>query len=371
MWKKTILVIIVLIIVLGAIFGGRYYVVQKKLAAFAARGVAPTAVATAVAHEQPWASQTTAVGTLEAVSGTEITAQIAGNVTQIAFKSGSKVKKGDLLVRLDDSSQLALLHADQAKLKLAKTTLARQKKLYARHVTSQSKLQKAKADKAAAQAAVDGDRAMLKKLHIAAPFDGVVGIREVSLGQYVSPGTPIVNLQSYNPLYLNFSLPQSALADVHMGAKVAFTVSAYPDKTFEAKVTATGSRVNPDTRNLDIQATVDNAKGLLRPGLYGKVLLSIGKPVVGVVVPDTAVTYSTFGDVVYVVKDKSDKGGKGKIAHAQVVQVADQRNGQALITKGLKAGDTVVIAGQVKLRDGVPIVVNNKIKPRSKHKTGG
>ncbi|MGH8820537.1 MAG: efflux RND transporter periplasmic adaptor subunit, partial [Rhodoferax sp.] len=301
MLKQLIVVVVILIAVFGAIFGGKFYADHRAAVAASRRTFPSTAVSTAVAREEPWSPLINIVGSLQAVNGTEITAQIAGNVTQVAFRSGANVRKGELLVRLDDSSQLALLHADQAKLQLARATLARAQKLYAAHAGSQSDLQTAEANSGAAQAAVEGDQATLKKLDIAAPFSGVVGIREVSLGQYVSPGTAVVNLQSYDPLLLDFSLPQSNVSEIAVDQNVLFTVNAYPDKSFKGRVTAIGSQVDPATRNIALQATLANPQALLRPGMYGNVELEMGQAQHGVVVPNTAITYNTFGDNVYVV----------------------------------------------------------------------
>jgi membrane fusion protein (multidrug efflux system) len=360
MRKQLIVVVVILVVVFGAIFGWKAYAAHGAAVAAAHRGFPPVAVATAVARDASWSPEVNAVGTLEAVDGTEITAQLAGNVTQVAFRSGTHVHKGELLVRLDASSQLALLHADQAKLRLTQTTLARTRTLYAAHAASQSDLQVAEANQGAARAAVEGDRATLHKLNIAAPFSGVVGIREVSLGQYVSPGTPVVNLQSYDPLLLDFSLPQGSVSAVAVGQPVAFVVNAYAGETFAGRVSAIGARVDPATRNIKVQATLANPRGQLRPGMYGNVKLTVGVAQHGVVVPNTAITYNTFGDAVYVVN--TDARG-GLVAHARVAEVRDQRDGSALLGAGVKAGETVVTAGQNKLRDGAAVTVDNSVQP--------
>ncbi|MGA9853208.1 MAG: efflux RND transporter periplasmic adaptor subunit [Gammaproteobacteria bacterium] len=360
MRKQLIIVIVALVVLFGGIFGGKMYAKHRAAVAAAHRGFPPTTVSTGVARDEPWSPEVNVVGSLEAVEGTEITAQIAGNVTEVAFRSGGRVHKGQLLVRLDDSSQLALLHADQAKLQLAQTTLTRTQKLYQARAASQSDLQTAQANAAAAQAMVDGDQATLRKLDIGAPFSGVAGIREVSLGQYVSPGTGIVNLQSYDPLLLDFSLPQSSVSEIAVGQKVAFTVNTYPGRSFAGRVTAIGSQVDPATRNIAMQATLANPRNLLRPGMYGGVQLSVGHALHGVVVPNTAISYNTFGDYIYVVESAP---GKPLTVHEQVVQVQDQRDGSALLASGVNAGETVVTAGQEKLRDGATVTVNNSVQP--------
>jgi len=358
--KQVLGVVVILIVVFGGLFGGKFYANSRTAAANLHRTAPAVAVSTAVARDEAWSPEVNVVGSLEAVQGTEITAQIAGNVTAIAFHSGDHVHGGQLLVRLDDTSQQAQLHADQARLTLAQATLGRALKLYAAHAASQSDLQTAEAGAAGAKAAVEGDKATLRKLDIAAPFAGKVGIRAVSLGQYVSPGAAIVDLQSYDPLLLNFSLPQSTFSNLAVGQKIAFTVNAYNGKSFAGKVTALGSRVDPATRNIALQATLPNPHDLLRPGMYGSVQMTVGQAAHGIVVPDAAITYSTFGDNVFVVTEGADHG---LTAHQRVVQVADQRDGLALVASGIKAGETIVTAGQQKLRDGVTVAVHNSLQP--------
>lgn len=360
MKKHWLWVIVGLVVVFGAIFGGKSYAGHRAAVAAAHRSFPPVAVSAATARNESWSPDVSVVGSLEAVQGTEITAQIAGNVTGIAFRSGAPVRKGQLLVRLDDSTQLAQLHADAAKLQLARATLVRTQKLYAAHAASQLDLQTAEADDGTARAAVEGDKATLAKLDIVAPFSGVAGIREVSLGQYVSPGTSIVNLQSYDPLLLDFLLPQGSMGAIASGRDVAFTVDAYAGKAFDGRVTAIGSRVDPATRNVDVQATLANPQALLRPGMYGNVKLSLGQALHGVVVPDTAITYSTFGDIVYVVRHAAHDT---PTAHQQVVQVREQRGASVMLASGVAAGETVVTAGQNKLHDGAPVAIDNSVQP--------
>ncbi|HEX7323890.1 MAG TPA: efflux RND transporter periplasmic adaptor subunit [Rhodanobacteraceae bacterium] len=360
MAKKWLLVIVLLIVVFGVIFGGKALLQHRAAVAAAHRHFPPTVVSTATAREQNWSPHVSAVATVEAISGTEITAQIAGNVTRVGFKSGTAVHRGALLVQVDDSTQLAQLHADAAKLQLAKTSVARARRLFAAHAASQANLQSAEAAVATAKAAIEGDRAVLAKLRITAPFAGVVGIRTVSLGQYVSPGTAIVDLQSYAPIYVDFSLPQADLRFLKPGASVTFATGAYPGQGFNGRITSVGSRVDPQTRNINLQATFANATRALRPGMFGKASLDIGEAQRGIVIPNTAIAYSTFGDTVYIVKAPP---GRPATVHSVIVHVAAQRGSLTLVSGGLKAGDVVVTAGQNKLRDGAPIAVNNAIHP--------
>lgn len=353
LWMTTG-VVLVLVVLFGGLFGGRWLHDRRVAQTTAAQGGFSAAVATALARQATWDPSVQVVGSLAAIDGTEITAQIAGNVTEIAFAAGKPIKAGALLVHLDDSTQLAQLHNDEARLKLAHVNLQRAQELASSNFISKVDLDQASLAAEQAEAVVEQDRAVLRKLRITAPFDGVVGVQEISLGQYVAPGTAIVNLQRHNPLFLNFSLPQADLPRLGTADRVSFTVDAYPGRMFSARVTALGSGVDPSTRNVKVQATVDNPDGALRPGLYGQVSLNIGKPLAGVEIPDTAVAYSTFGNIVYVVEPAD--GGR-QIAHARVVKVADERDGRVLLASGVADGDTVVVAGANKLFDGAAITV--------------
>lgn len=359
--KRRLIAVAVLAVVLGGIFGGRAYLDGRAAAAAAGRGYPAATVATAMAQHASWDSEVRVVGTLRAVEGTDITAQIAGNVSQIAFESGARVRKGQLLVQLDNSTQMASLDSNQARLEQAARDLARMQNLYPDQAVSQQELQAAETNHSVAAAAVSSDRAALAKLRITAPFSGVLGIREVSLGQYVSPGTGIVNLQRWDPVLLDFTLPQNMLDQIRPGQKVTFAVDAYPDRIFAGEVTAIGAQIDPETRNLAVQATLTNADERLRPGLFGHVTLALGRALTGVTVPHTAITYSTFGDTVYVVS--SGDGGR-RIAHARVVHVLAERDGKAMLNADdLQAGSVVVTAGQHKLRDGVPVMIDNSVQP--------
>lgn len=367
MHRQWIITIVALITVFGAVFGAKWFQTHRAANAGDTQGPPPAAVETIVAKADRWDPDLRVVGSLAAVDGTHITAQIAGNITEITFTPGTAVSKGALLARLDDTTELAQLHADEARLALARTTLTRARSLFATKATSESALQSAEADHESALAAVEGDRAVLAKLRITAPFSGVVGIREASLGQYVSPGTPIVRLESLDPLFLNFALPQDRLRELAPGNAVRFVVDAYPGETFHGRITALDSAVDAQTRNIAVQATVRNPDGRLRPGLYGTVSISIGAKIEGVSLPETAIAYSTFGNIVYVVEGpgaSNAAGAEGTITHrptvrARVVTIVANRDGRVLVSEGVTAGDVVVSAGQNKLRDGAPVAIRN------------
>lgn len=359
--SKWLIGLAILVLVFGAIFGGRYYQDRSAAAAAAARGRPAAAVATATAREASWDTRVRALATLRAVEGTRISAQIAGNVTRIAFESGARVRRGELLVQLDDSTQQAALVSDQARLTSAAADLARAKRLVEAQAFSQEQLQVAQRDYDMAAAAVASDQAVLAKLRITAPFDGVLGIREVSLGQYVAPGTGIVDLQRLDPLLLDFALPQEQLAQLATGQEVTFTTSARPNESFTGKVTAIAARVDEDTRNIGVQATVRNADGRLRPGLFGQAMLGLDSVTQGIEVPQDAVAFSTLGNSVFVVG--AGEGG-GQVARAMLVQVLQQRDGNVLLdAEGIEPGTMVVTAGQNKLQDGAAVVVDNGAQP--------
>lgn len=358
---KWLIGLAALALAFGGVFGGKWYQDRKAAEAAAQQGWPAASVATAQAEAASWDGQTRAVGALRAVHGTQISAQLAGNVTQIAFESGARVRKGDLLVQLDSSSQQAALRSGQARLKSTAADLERARSLIRSHAVSQEQLQAAQRDHDVAAAAVASDQATLNKLRVTAPFAGVLGIREVSLGQYVSPGTGIVSLQRLAPILLDFALPQELLAQIKVGQSMTFTTSAWPGEVFDGQITAVAAQVDADTRNLTVQATLANQGERLLPGLLGEVTLSLGTAQTGVAVPQTAMTYSTFGDSVYVVT-AGEHGGQ--VAHARLVHVLGQRGEQVLLkAEDLKAGDTVVIAGQNKLQDGTAVKVDNSVKP--------
>jgi membrane fusion protein (multidrug efflux system) len=361
MSKQTFWVLLLLLLVFGGLFGGRAWVNHRNAVAAAGRGVPTVTVSTAVAEKQAWTPDVHVVGSLQAVDGVQLTAQIAGNVTAIAFKSGDRVEKGALLVQLDDGTELAQLHADQAKEKQAQAEIDRTQDLFKLGASSQSDLDTAQANYGAAVAAVESDQAVLRKLAITAPFGGIAGIRQVSLGQYVAPGTIIVSLQSWDPVHLEFNIPQAEAAELRDGQRVEFTVDALPGRKFTGGITALDSRIDPATRNVGVEATLANRELSLRPGMYGDVHLSMGKQREVVIVPSIAVSYNTFGNFVYVVTAGGPSGTQ--VVHQRQLVTGDERDGQVVVDSGLQAGDIVVIAGQTKLHDGSLISVNNSVLP--------
>lgn len=363
MKKRLAIVIVVLVVLFGGVFGWKAFVGHKMAEMMAHMHMPPATVSTATAKAETWHAKTFAVGTLSAVQGVNLMAQIAGDVTRIDFHSGEYVKAGQRLLQIDDSTQRAQLEHDAAQMRLAQVNLERTRKLIAHHAASQAQLDTDQATLKSAEAAVSSDHATLAKLNLRAPFSGHLGVREVSLGQYVSVSTPLVDLQSWSPLYVNFTVPQSEISRVEVGTPVEVTVNAYPGKVFKGKVHALGSSVDTATRQLSAQAVIGNPGDVLRPGMFVRVSVIGKKPQSVVVVPATALAYNTYGDYVYMIESKQEGGKTVKIAVQRKVDPGLQRDELVQIKSGIKPGETVVIAGQVKLHSGAAVVINNSVKP--------
>ncbi|WP_298138415.1 efflux RND transporter periplasmic adaptor subunit [Acidiferrobacter sp.] len=363
MKKRVIAVALILAVAFGGIFGWKAFANYKMHEFMAARGIPPVTVSTAPVKRVAWRNHIRSVGSLAAIEGVTVTAQLPGIVTAIDFHSGAPVRAGALLVQVNDQPQLAELAYDQAQARLALANLRRARILYKENATSRAQLDSAIAAYHGAAAHVAGDWAAIHELALRAPFSGILGIRQVNLGQYLAPGAPIVDLQSYRTLYANFTLPQVEVPRVHVGQAVELRVDAFPHHPFVGHVHAIDATVNPVTRNILVQAIVPNPTAALRPGMFGRVRL-IGQHAHKVLaIPAAALTYNTYGDTVFVVRHGVIAGHPHLIAHQVVVAVGRERHGYVAITSGLKAGQTVVTAGQVKLRNGMPIAINNTVQP--------
>ena len=342
----------------------------------------PIAVTTAKVQTVEWQPLRPAVGTLIALRGTTLSAELTGTVREIGFENGSVVKKGQLMVRLDTTAEQAQLQSAQADLALAKQTLERNESLRKQEVNTQAELESAQARDKQTSATVVNLRAIINKKIIRAPFDGRAGIRAVELGQVVSPGTPLVSLQTVSPIYAEFQLPQQALSAVKLGQKVTVKVDVFPDSSWEGTVTTINPEVDPATRNVRMRATVENADGRLNPGMFASVEVEAGKPSQTLVVPATSVIYAPFGDSVYLVEEQKDEPAKADpakkpppapakapgdkptlIAQQQFVRLGERRGDYVQILNGLKGDETVVSNGAFKLRNGQTIMINNSLAP--------
>lgn len=351
--KRLLILALFLLVLFGGIFGWREIVSAKAGRAMEQAARQRTSISVAAVRRIAWPAELQATASLQAVQGTLLTPQLAGMVTDIYFQSGEKVDKGDLLVQLNDANQRAQLRHDESALKLAKIELTQQHTLYAKHNTSQLALQQASTAYTQAQAAVSSDRATIAKLQIHAPFAGHLGLRRVSLGQYVDTTTAVVDLQQWNPIYANFQVPQQQLAQLATGQTVILSIAGIAGRTFTGKITAIGSRVRSGTRNIEVQATFANTDNSLLPGMYGEVTVRTGRRRSVLAVPDTAITYNTYGQYVYVV----EQGKQGPVAEERHVKSGESRSGLTVVSRGLKAGERVVTAGQIKLHPGAAVTI--------------
>jgi membrane fusion protein, multidrug efflux system len=361
----TIVGLIVLIVVLGGIKGLQIF----RMTAAGKQFVPPPETITAFeVQPKAWENLMTSVGSLEAVQGVMITAELKGKVEKIAFEPGTKVRSGDLLVQQDISSETAQLRASEASVSLAEITLERTRKLLTEKTVSQSQYDNADAQYKQAAAQADNIRAAIAKKTIRAPFAGRLGIRLINLGQTLNEGDAIVSLQSFDPIFVNFSLPQQQLAKVRPGLFVRMTTDALPNQTIEGKITAINPAVDTATRNIQIQATAANPGEQLRPGMFVSVKVVLPTEEKVLPIPATAVLYAPYGDSVFVVEEKkSEKNSQpGKIVRQQFIRLGEKRGDFIAVASGLKEGETIVSTGVFKLRNGQAVVVNNTLAPEFK-----
>ncbi|MEN3975533.1 efflux RND transporter periplasmic adaptor subunit [Emcibacter sp. SYSU 3D8] len=357
--KRMIIMLAAVFVVLGGVFGWKAFVSMKTAEYMATMKPPPAVVSSAVVTRQVWRSELTSVGTLRAVQSVDLATEVAGTVRQILFESGTEVAKGAPLVRLDTTAEEARLKSLQAEVALARSNFERDTKLINQGHVSQARLDATKSSLDSLLAQADEQRAMIAKKVIAAPFPGRLGIRKVSLGQYVQAGTPMVDLQQLDPIYADFTLPERYIDALGPGQTVSFSVAAFPGKTFTGKVTAVSPRVDSATRSIAMQATVENADRALRPGMFAQMIVGLPSERSVLTLPLSAVTYNPYGNSVFAI---AEKGGE-RTAVATPVQTGETRGGMIEITGGLKEGDQVVSVGQNKLRSGQTVAVDNRVAP--------
>jgi membrane fusion protein, multidrug efflux system len=365
MMRKIIAAVALVLLVAGALVGIK--ALQIKTLAAAAKSFAPPpeAVAVATVHQEQWQGTLTAIGSITAVQGVTITPEIAGIVAEISFESGAVVAKGDLMVRLDTSSEEAQLRAIEAQLDLARLNLEREKSLRKQNMVSQADLDTADATMKQTQANADTIRATIAKKTIRAPFAGRLGIRQVNLGQFVDVGKPIVWLQTVNPVYADFALPQQEMAQLTNGLPARLQIDAYPDRPFKGVLTAVNPGLDQVTRSVGLRATFENPDQLLRPGMFVRVELLLPEHQDVLVVPATSVQRAPSGDSVYVVEADGAEGKGGLKVRQQLVKLGQERGDFISIQTGLNKGDRVVSAGQFKLRAGMAVVEENSVVPKA------
>ena len=345
---------------IGALGFIKYRQIRKAMAQGASFAPPPAGVSTVVARAAKWQPVLKAVGSLKAVQGVEVSTDLAGIVREIGFESGARVKKGDVLVRLDTQQEEAQLKSAEAAAALARVNRARQVDLLAKRATSQAEHDSAKATADQAEAAVEQVKALIARKTIAAPFDGVLGLRQVNIGQYLDVGKPIVVLQSQDPIYVEFALPQQELAQVAIGKKVRVAAPGLEGTSIEGEITAINSKVDESTRNIQVEATLPNREGSLRGGMFVQVEVLLPEQEGVISIPASSVNYAPFGDSVFIVRD--GEGGKKKVQQ-QFVKLGPARGDQVSILSGVKEGDEVVSSGAFKLNSGAAVTINNSVQP--------
>ncbi len=369
--KKRITLTLAGLTLLVGILGGIKGLQIDRMIAHGKQMLPPSeAVTTAVAILQAWESLLPAVGSLAAVQGVTVTAELTGKVVQIAFTPGSRVKAGDMLVKQDTSSEEAQLRSAEAAAALAKLNVERLGKLLAERTIAQSQYDNAEAGYKQAVAQADNIRASIAKKTIRAPFDGRLGIRLVNLGQVLNEGEAIVSLQSLDPIFVNFALPQQQLSSIKAGLAIRVTTDALPGEIIQGKITAINPQVDAATRNIRVQATVANADERLRPGMYVSVAVVLPDRKEVLAIPATAVLYAPYSDSVFIVEDppKPNPGKPVKVVRQQFAQLGEKHGDFVAVQSGLKEGETVVSTGVFKLRNGQTVTVDNSLSPEFKLK---
>ena len=364
MLKRMLVTLAATIAIVAALGLVKFKQIQTAIAQGAAFKMPPEAVTTIVAAEDTWPSTLTAIGTVAAVHGVTVSADLPGVVDRIAFESGQAVHEGDVLAVLDTRQERAQLAAADAQRDLARVSFDRMQGLLNEKVISRAEFDRATADQRQADARMGEITATIARKTIRAPFSGVLGIRHVNLGQYLSGGDPLVTLESLNPIYVNFGVPQQSASQMRQGRAVRATTDGPSPIDVSGRVTAIDSVVDEKTRNVQVQATFANAGGALRPGMFVQTEIALGAGQTIVALPASAISYAPYGDSVFVVSDiKGDNGQTYKGVRQLFVTVGGTRGDQVAVTSGVKPGDEVVTSGVFKLRNGAAVLVNNKITP--------
>jgi membrane fusion protein (multidrug efflux system) len=383
--RKRLIIVIVVVVVLFALLVGfntfKGIMIGKFMKSMANP---PQTVSTMVARYQDWQPHVEAFGNVRAVHGADLAFDVSGLVDGVEVRSGADVQKGDVLIRLNADQDRATLEALRAKASHAEVTAKRAKQQLAVKAISQASYDAAVADLKNAKAQADAQAALVAKKTLRAPFAGRIGIITANPGQYINAGATVVTLQQLNPLYVDFTVPQSSLQQMQVGGNVEVTADAFSGKTFTGKISATDPKVDVSTRNVGVEATVANPDKLLVPGMFAKVAVDAGSEQRYLTLPPTSVAYAPYGDTVFVVhegqppardangkpvpaasaaKPEQDKGGASHYVQQVIVQTGPTRGDQVAILSGIKQGDVVVTSGQLKLKNGTPVNINNKVEP--------
>ncbi len=325
-----------------------------------------TTVTSAEVKEQDWAPTLSSVGSVSAVQGAVISAELAGIVSEISFENGAEAKKGDVLMKLDTSQEEALLRSAAAEAQLARTDLERSRDLAMKKVVSSAELDSAQSKFTRLNAVVDQMRSNIAKKTVIAPFDGQLGIRQVNVGQMINAGQQVIALTALDPVYVDFALPEQHVSKLTKDLEVRVHVDALLGREFNGKLTAINSNVDPITRNVPLQATLQNPDHVLRPGMFAKVDVMLPETKKAIVIPGSAVSYAPYGDSVFVIEKQKDpkSGNESLVLRQQFVRIGEARGDFVAVLKGLKAGEEVVGTGVFKLRNGMVVTINNELAPK-------
>ncbi|MDD3815764.1 MAG: efflux RND transporter periplasmic adaptor subunit [Desulfocapsaceae bacterium] len=365
MKKRILLTILALIIIGGSLAGIKVLQIRHMMEVGSKRVESPETISTAPVQQQSWESVLSAVASLDAVQGVTVAAEQPGKVVAISFTPGDFVEKGTLLAQLDTSAEEAQLRAMESSRNLARTNLRRLAELADKGLISQSEFDNAKASFKEAEAQTENIQAIIQKKNIKAPFSGRLGIRQINLGQFLKEGQEIVSLQVLDPIFVNFTLPQQELSRITKGMVVRINVDGIDKEQISGKITAIAPQVNPQTRNIQVQATVANKNEVLRPGMFVNASIVLPEQEKVFTIPDTAVLYAPYSDSVFVVEEKKDeKSGKNiKVLRQQFVRIGEKRGDFVSILSGLQGGETVASIGVFKLRNGQAVVIDNSQAP--------
>jgi len=364
--RRMIIMLCGVFLLLGLIFAFNQFKTFMIKHFISSMGLPPATVSTKVIAAEPWQPKLTSVGNIRAFRGVDLSTEIGGLVLTVPIKSGIDVKEGDLLIKLNDASDVAQLNSLRAMADLAKVINERDKQQLAIQAISKNVFDTSTADAKSKQAQVEAQIALVAKKNLKAPFSGRIGIVSINPGQFVNPGDKLLTLQTLDPIFVDFNLPQSNAEQIQVGQEIVVTTDAFKDASFTGKITAVSPKVDTNTRNIQVEAQIANPDKKVLPGMFANVNIKLGDEVKLLTLPQTAVTYNPYGSTVFIAKPtgKKDKQGNPALEAQQVfVTTGAARGDQVSILKGLDEGATVVTSGQLKIKNGTPLIINNKVQP--------
>ncbi len=345
------------LLLLGSLFGYKFHQINQTISQI--KPPPPPVIAVAEVKQQSWSSSLSTIGNITAMAGVSVSNEVAGKITALHFESGQSVKAGQLLIDLDTATDEAELKGLQAEQQLAQIRYQRNAQMLDKHFVSRSDYDQSKATLEQTTAAVNAKQTLIAKKHIRAPFAGELAIRQVNLGQYLAPGSAIVDLQALTPIYVDFSIPERQLAQLSNGQKIQLTVQAFAEQLFAGEIIAISPEIDSNSRTLKVRALLPNADKRLRPGMFAQVQIDSGSALSVLTIPDTAISYNPYGNSVFLLQHAE----QGFTVQNRQIQTGQTREGRVEILSGLQAGDRVVSAGQLKLRNGMPVTIDAQPAP--------